>query len=155
VAPGAEDLDLSDLDDEVGAAPAEPPRPSKPSPAPAAVVAPPSVQPVMPQVTPAAAKRPVVTPAIPAVAQKPPPVAKPAFDPAGGLTEQKIKAIYDAYLMAKRRCGEDTKGLTLDSVASSLKKQVPELMRQHQAKSVEFKVVIKDGRAVLRALPRD
>ena len=64
----------------------------------------------------------------------------------GGLSEQKIKAIYDAYVMAKKRTGEDTRSLTLDSVASSLKKQVPELMKQHNAKSVEFKVVIKDGK---------
>jgi hypothetical protein len=73
----------------------------------------------------------------------------------GGLSETKIKAIYDAYVMAKKRCGEDTKSVTLDSVSSSLKKQVPELMKQHNAKSVEFKVVIKDGKAVLRALPKE
>jgi len=73
----------------------------------------------------------------------------------GGLSEQKIKAIYDAYVMAKKRTGEDTRSLTLDSVASSLKKQVPELMKQHNAKSVEFKVVIKDGKAILRALPKE
>jgi hypothetical protein len=73
----------------------------------------------------------------------------------GGLSDTKVKAIYDAYVMAKKRCGEDTRAVTLDSVASSLRKQVPELMKQHNAKSVEFKVVIKDGKAVLRALPKD
>lgn len=57
--------------------------------------------------------------------------------------------------MAKRRCGEDTSKLSLNAVADTLKKQVPELMRLHQAKSVEFKVVIKDGKAVLRALPKE
>ncbi|MFT3711825.1 MAG: MXAN_5187 C-terminal domain-containing protein [Archangium sp.] len=73
----------------------------------------------------------------------------------GGLSDTKIKAIYDAYVMAKKRCGEDTRAVTYDSVATSLKKQVPELMKQHNAKSVEFKVVIKDGKAVLRALPKE
>jgi hypothetical protein len=73
----------------------------------------------------------------------------------GGLSDTKVKAIYDAYVMAKKRCGEDTRTVTLDSVASSLRKQVPELMKQHNAKTVEFKVVIKDGKAVLRALPKD
>jgi hypothetical protein len=71
------------------------------------------------------------------------------------LSEQKIKAIYDAYVMAKKRCGEDTRNLTLESVSAMLRKQVPELMKQHNAKSVEFKVVIKDGKAILRALPRE
>jgi hypothetical protein len=73
----------------------------------------------------------------------------------GGLNDGKIKAIYDAYVMAKKRCGEDTSKLSLDSVASTLRSQVPTLMKQHNAKSVEFKVVIKDGKAVLRALPKE
>lgn len=100
-------------------------------------------------------------PATPRPAVTTPPQARPATAPAapragdGGLSDQKIKAIYDAYVMAKKRCGEDTRALTLDSVSSSLKKQVPELMKQHNAKSVEFKVVIKDGKAILRALPKD
>lgn len=72
----------------------------------------------------------------------------------GDLSEKKIKAIYDAYVMAKKRCNEDTSKLSVDSLASTLRKQVPELMKQHGAKSVEFKVVIKDGKAILRALPK-
>ena len=84
-----------------------------------------------------------------------PPARPPAAGGDGGLSDTKVKAIYDAYVMAKKRCGEDTRAVTLDSVASSLRKQVPELMKQHNAKTVEFKVVIKDGKAVLRALPKD
>lgn len=92
------------------------------------------------------------------------PPARPAGTPSkpptpvgsdGGLNDGKIKAIYDAYVMAKKRCGEDTSKLSLDSVASTLRSQVPTLMKQHNAKSVEFKVVIKDGKAVLRALPKE
>jgi hypothetical protein len=73
----------------------------------------------------------------------------------GVLSETKMKAIYEAYVMAKQRCGEDTRSLTYDTVSSTLKAQVPTLMKQHNAKSVEFKVVIKDGKAILRALPKD
>jgi hypothetical protein len=104
------------------------------------------------------AARPITTgtnPMLRAPATSPP---RPPPAPIGtqdGLSDSKIKAIYEAYVMAKKRCGEDTRSLTLDSVSSSLKKQVPELMKQHNARSVEFKVVIKDGKAVLRALPKD
>lgn len=95
-------------------------------------------------------------PAMRPVSQPPQAAARPAAAGGGdGLSDQKIKAIYDAYVMAKKRCGEDTRAVTLDSVASSLRKQVPELMKSHKAKSVEFKVVIKDGKAVLRALPKE
>jgi hypothetical protein len=72
----------------------------------------------------------------------------------GDLSDQKVKAIYDAYVTAKKRCNEDVSKLSLDSLASTLRKQVPDLMKQHKAKSVEFKVVIKDGKAILRALPK-
>ena len=64
-------------------------------------------------------------------------------------------AIFDAYVMAKKRCNEDVSKLSYDSLSQTLRKQVPELMKQHNAKSVEFKVVIKDGKAILRALPKD
>lgn len=126
----------------------------------------------------AAQARPVTTGSVPALkpagapatnaVSRPPsgslPPAKPAGTPSrppapvasdGGLNDGKIKAIYDAYVMAKKRCGEDTSKLSLDSVASTLRSQVPTLMKQHNAKSVEFKVVIKDGKAVLRALPKE
>lgn len=104
-----------------------------------------------PAARPSAAPRPATTGSTAALK----PVGRPAAGPDGGLSDQKVKAIYDAYLMAKKRCGEDTRNVTLDSVSATLRKQVPELMKQHGAKSVEFKVVIKDGKAVLRALPKE
>jgi hypothetical protein len=39
-------------------------------------------------------------------------------------------------------------------VASSVSKQIPEIMKTHKARSVEFKVVIKDGKAKLTAVPK-
>ncbi len=85
----------------------------------------------------------------------PPARAAAGAGPTGGLSEQKIKAIYDAYVMAKKRCNEDTSKITLDAVANTLKKQVPDLLKQHKASTVDFKVVIKDGKAILRALPKE
>lgn len=79
---------------------------------------------------------------------------RPPSAGAGGLSDDKLKAVYDAYVSAKRRNKEDTSKMSYESVASSLRKQVPELMKQHKAKAVEFKVVIKDGKAVLKAVPK-
>lgn len=89
-----------------------------------------------------------VLPATPAVPKVAPPNGTPA------VSEAKLKAVYDAYVMAKKRCGEDTRALTFDAVANSLKKQVPQLLKQHNATGVDFKVVIKEGKAVLRVLPK-
>jgi hypothetical protein len=93
------------------------------------------------------------------------PAAKPASQPSSppkpaaggsgaGLSDDKLKAVYDAYVTAKRRNQEDTSKMNFESVAANLRKQVPELLKQHNAKSVEFKVVIKDGKATLKAVPK-
>jgi hypothetical protein len=79
--------------------------------------------------------------------------AAPASAPKS-LNDQQVGAIYDAYVMAKRRCKESTKGLTRDALATSLRKQVPAVMKQYKCKSVEFKVVIKKGKAVLKIVPK-
>ncbi len=72
----------------------------------------------------------------------------------GGLSEAKLRAVYDAYVDAKKRCREDVSKISFESVASKLRKQVPTLMKKHKVDSVEFKVVIKDGKAVVRAVPK-
>jgi hypothetical protein len=92
-------------------------------------------------------------PGVPAVA-KPSTAPKPASATPTNLSDEKLKAVYDAYVTAKRRNQEDTSKMSYESVAANLRKQVPELMKQHNAKSVEFKVVIKDGKATLKAVPK-
>ncbi|PTL85113.1 hypothetical protein DAT35_05890 [Vitiosangium sp. GDMCC 1.1324] len=108
----------------------------------------PVVAPAVPRVAPMAAARPPAAPK-PAAAARPPAAAS-----ASELSDDKLKGVYDAYVAAKRRNKEDTSKMSYDSIAASLRKQVPELMKQHGAKSVEFKVVIKDGKAVLKAVPK-
>lgn len=83
-----------------------------------------------------------------------PRAAAPSPTSGGAISEAKVKAIYDAYVTAKRRCQEDTSRLSLDAMATTLRKQVPELLKKHNAKEIDFKVVIKDGKAVLRAVPK-
>jgi hypothetical protein len=85
----------------------------------------------------------------PAGSPRPPGVAAAA---AGG--DPQLRALYDQYIAAKKQCNEDVSRLTYDAVAKSIAKQVPELMTRYKAKRVEFKVEVKDGRAVLKAIPR-
>ncbi|WP_239576238.1 MXAN_5187 C-terminal domain-containing protein [Archangium primigenium] len=111
----------------------------------------PSVAPAIPAVRPLAARPPV---AAPPRAAAPPAGRAPSASGAGDLSDDKLKTVYDAYVAAKRRNKEDTSKMSYDNIAASLRKQVPELMKQHNAKAVEFKVVIKDGKAVLKAVPK-
>jgi len=76
--------------------------------------------------------------------------------PRGGspqISDDMIRKLYDTYLVARQRTGESTSGLTYESLASRLRTQVPELMARHKARNIEFKVVIKGGKAVLKAIP--
>ena len=79
----------------------------------------------------------------------------PAVRPAARteLSDDKLRRLFDTYLVARQRTGESTEGITFEGVASRIRAQVPQLMAKHQAKSVEFKVVIKGGRAILKAIP--
>jgi hypothetical protein len=69
------------------------------------------------------------------------------------IPDDKLRRLYDTYLVARQRCGEPTDGISYESVASRIRAQVPQLLEKHKAKNIEFKVVIKGGRAVLKAIP--
>lgn len=81
-------------------------------------------------------------------------VARPAAPAAPEISEDKLRRLYDTYLVARQRCGEPTEGISFDSVAKRIRSQVPQLMEKHGARNIEFKVVIKGGKAVLKAIPR-
>jgi len=85
-----------------------------------------------------------------------PAAAKPAAAPdAPEISDDKLRRLYDTYLVARQRCGETTDGISFESVASRIRAQVPQLMEKHKAKNIEFKVVIKGGKAVLKAIPHE
>src|SRR5215831_14329016 len=74
--------------------------------------------------------------------------------PPDPLAETRLRSVYRAYVEAKRRCNEDTTRLSFDAVAASLKRQVPELLERHKVRDVEYRVFVKDGKAILRAVPK-
>jgi hypothetical protein len=83
-----------------------------------------------------------------------PPTTGAAPPAAGMLPEPQLRALYDALVEAKTRCNEDLSRVSYEALARSVEKQIPELKARFNAKSIEFKVVIKDGRAVVKAVPR-
>ncbi len=78
------------------------------------------------------------------------PSAPPIRLAAVGLNDERLKNIYDTYLIAKRECNEPTEGLTFDHVAKRIREQVPQLVKQANGRKIDFKVAIKDGKAILR-----
>jgi hypothetical protein len=71
-----------------------------------------------------------------------------------GTSEPQLRALFDAYVEAKRSCKEDVSRLSFEGLAKSVQKQVPELMARFKARTVDFRVEVKDGKAILKAIPR-
>ncbi|HUJ25841.1 MAG TPA: MXAN_5187 C-terminal domain-containing protein [Myxococcales bacterium] len=88
------------------------------------------------------------------VQEKPPERKKETMTAVGPeISDDKLRRLYDTYLVARQRCGETTDGMSYDSVAQRIRAQVPALLQKHKARNIEFKVVIKGGKAVLKAIP--
>jgi len=92
----------------------------------------------------------------PAPPYAPAPASRPPAAPPqpSAMSDAQMRALYDSYVTAKRNCREDVSKLTYEAVAKSVSKQIPELMTRYKAKSVEFKVEVKEGKAVLKAIPK-
>jgi hypothetical protein len=113
---------------------------------------------------PAAGAKPATTGNVATVAkagtpESPSPAHEPQIHIAGAappdpLAETRLRSVYRAYVEAKRRCNEDTTRLSFDAVVASLKRQVPELLERHNVRDVEYRVFVKDGKAILRAVPK-
>lgn len=69
------------------------------------------------------------------------------------LDDAKMEKIYSVYMQAKKRTGERT-NLTMDGLKRQLAKQVPVIKKKHGCKDVDFKVVLKNGKAMLKAIPK-
>lgn len=146
--------DLGALDNPfAGPAAAAPPR--KPlSPAATATPAPRTQAPAQPAPRPPSpampAPRATPLPAEPAAARSGAPQA--AAD--GALPDQRMRQIYSKYVEAKRSANESTAGVTYEKLAETLRAQADRLKVSHPAKSIDYDVVIKDGKTLLKPVLR-
>jgi hypothetical protein len=112
-------------------------------------------------------KRPSVAPPAPAVPQRaslPPPapaqaapaprpqlprpkLAAPAAAPSQTVSEERMKAIYRAYIAARQKTNESTDNVSFAKISALLKKQVAEKPGVN-----DFKVVIRDGKAIIKTV---
>jgi hypothetical protein len=71
-----------------------------------------------------------------------------------GPSDRELKSLYQRFVRAKELCGEDTTGVRLDTLKKSIEHQMPKLRKMYKDKDVEFQVVIRSGRAILKAKPK-
>lgn len=80
------------------------------------------------------------------------PVQPTARPQAGPSEEDNIKRVYEEYVRARKSTNEPIP--KFETVAELIKKQAPAIKEKYKASSVDFKVVIEDGKAKLKAVPK-
>jgi len=77
--------------------------------------------------------------------------AKRAAAGESSFSEERIKQIHKSFVRAKQKCNESTDNLSVAAVTRTIQKQLPKLKAKGYH-NIDFKVVIKDGKAALRAV---
>ncbi|MFN9810005.1 MAG: MXAN_5187 C-terminal domain-containing protein [Deltaproteobacteria bacterium] len=76
-----------------------------------------------------------------------PPPRAPAAAPAPGPD---MRALYERYVDARRRNNERVDNVRLESLQQSVEKMMPKLREKHGNKSIDFDVVVQDGKVGLK-----
>jgi hypothetical protein len=95
----------------------------------------------------------------PAPAAAPTPAAAPAPAPrpmptAPDPAEARARQIYERLVATKRQLNESTDHLGFEAVRRSLDQQAERTRAKHGCRDVDFDVVVKDGKAFLKPIPR-
>jgi hypothetical protein len=144
-----------------------PPRPAARAPAVSAPAAPPSPAPVAsssgikpmaaPIVRPAAAASAIRSPITTTTAEPAPKLApaKPAVPApsAPAVTDARVRELHARLVEAKRQT-QDAGTVSMEGLAKSMKATEAKLREQHKNRKIDFDVVIKDGKAVLKPIVR-
>lgn len=119
------------------------------APVPPPAAPPPAVAPARPSPVAAPATAPAATPAR---AAKPAP--RPNAEPTAlGLTDQRILELHRDLVATKQRIREAGK-VSVDGLAKSLRAAESKLKAQHKDRRIDFDIVIKNGKAVVKPIVR-
>jgi hypothetical protein len=86
---------------------------------------------------------------------RPPAASRPDAGPAvlgedNSLSPIRMRQIYGQFVEAKRKANESTASVTYEKIAANLENAAKELRAKHKARSVDFEVVMKNGKPVLK-----
>jgi hypothetical protein len=99
--------------------------------------------PSLPTPGPALPPRPRPAPVVESKEEKPaPPVA------VAGLSEARVRALHQAYIDARKRTNASS--VSFEKLERSLRETETKLRSTHQGRTVDFDVVIRDGKAILK-----
>ncbi|NOZ88057.1 MAG: hypothetical protein GXP49_17715 [Deltaproteobacteria bacterium] len=70
------------------------------------------------------------------------------------VDKAKLHKAYNELMLARQKTGQASKGLSYDKVMKQFEHKLPEFMKKHKCRDVELKVVVQDGKARIRAIPK-
>ena len=68
----------------------------------------------------------------------------------GDLTGDRFGQIYSKYVETRRGQNEPTHAITRDALAKQLAESTERLKQKHAGKAIDFEVVVKEGKTILR-----
>jgi hypothetical protein len=151
-APGAQKTTTEAPATATAAAPAKPePAPARPVPAVPSTARPGAAPPPIP----AGARAPAPTPPARPTAPAPAPTAAAAAPRPAGVTDDEMRALYKRYVQAKRMIADPgADNIKYEALMATVAKQTPAIMEKYNCSAVEFTVVVKDSKVVLKAIPK-
>jgi hypothetical protein len=81
------------------------------------------------------------------------PASKPDAAPPPALSDDRVRELHNRLIEAKRQT-QDTGNVSLEGLSKSLKATEARLREQHKNRRIDFDVVIKDGKAVVKPIVR-
>lgn len=78
--------------------------------------------------------------------------SQPAEEPLS-FVDSRVDDLFDAYVEARKACGENVKGLTRQKLDSLIEKQEKAIRSRFDCDGVKFRVVVEDGKTKLKAQP--
>lgn len=91
----------------------------------------------------------------PANSRAPSPTATRAdAGPAKDLSDQRMREIYSQYVQTRRERNEPTTNITYEKLSESLRSQTEKLKQKHASKKIDYEIVVKDGKTLIKPIVR-
>jgi hypothetical protein len=71
-----------------------------------------------------------------------------------GLSDERVAQLHAELNAARRQLNQSSSSVSLDALAKSLRDTETKLKGQHGGRSVDFQVVIKDGKPIVKPVVR-
>jgi hypothetical protein len=92
-------------------------------------------------------------PIAPAKAQAPAKPARPLDGPADGVTDERVRELHQKLSALKKEIREGGQ-VSLESLAKTVRETEAKLRTQHKGRKIDFEVVLRDGKAIVKPTVR-